>query len=126
MFPHQSDLRHQWMMHPCVSVVEHLQFGALSMGYDGLWPNRTGVNVLQHMTPTTVVELGEGVVIGLERTITSRSGHFTPPRAAEGRGYTQSTLFAFGTDCYLATATVGALAVDVEVEPGAVAIVVWG
>jgi len=45
MYSHDSVLRHQYMMHPCISVLEHLQFGALSMGYDGMWPNRTGVNI---------------------------------------------------------------------------------
>jgi hypothetical protein len=78
------------------------------------------------MTPITPVELGEGVIIGLERTITSRGGHFEPPRAAQSRGYTRSTTYAFGTDCYLAAvAEEATIAVDLEVEQGAVAIVVW-
>ena len=29
----------------CLSVTEHLDFGALSMGYNGLWQNNSAPNV---------------------------------------------------------------------------------
>ena len=36
-FPHDVAQRTQFMLQPCLSVYDHLDFGALSMGYDGLW-----------------------------------------------------------------------------------------
>ena len=36
-FPHDVAQRTEFMLQPCLSVYDHLDFGALSMGYDGLW-----------------------------------------------------------------------------------------
>ena len=58
----------------CLCFQDHLDYGTLSMTYGSLWHNTTRENVYAHMTPITAVEIGEGFVIGLERTVTKISG----------------------------------------------------
>ena len=43
------------------------------MTYGSLWRNVTRENVYARMMPTTAVEIGEGFVIGIERTVTQVS-----------------------------------------------------
>ena len=52
----------------CRCFHDHLDYGTLSITYGSLWRNDTSENVYAHMTPTTAVEIGEGFVIGLERS----------------------------------------------------------
>merc|ERR1712039_638427 len=58
----------------CTSVLQHLDFGVLTFGYDGLFPNASATNrhesVFQKSFPITVQQLGNGFVIGKERAIT--------------------------------------------------------
>ena len=72
----------------CRGFNDHLDYGTLSMTYGSLWHNSTKENVYAHMTPTTALEIGEGFVIGRERTITKVSGLYEapPPTTASGAG----------------------------------------
>eukprot|EP01048_Picozoa_sp_COSAG05_P013045 COSAG05_NODE_1353_length_5111_cov_5.861931_2_plen_185_part_00 len=63
----------------CRNFNDHLDFGTLSMSYGALWPKHGGENIYGHMVPTTAVEIGEGFIIGRERTVTKRSGIYSPP-----------------------------------------------
>ena len=81
------------MTAPCLSVHDHLDFGVLNMGYDGLWHDTTQPNIYRKMTPLIAVEIGEGFVIGLERTVTSRTEVLVPPTGAGP--YTTSTLYTY-------------------------------
>ena len=123
-YPHDLVERTKYMLHPCLSVYDHLQYGVLSMGYDGLWPNTTAENIYEHMTPMTPVELGEGFIIGKERTITSRAGVYEVPAGAGP--YTSSNVYTY-RDCYLVS-VVAASGHNVEVEwlePRAIVIIEW-
>ena len=121
-FPHDAILRHRFMMQPCISVTEHLQFGSLSMGYDGLWHNVSVPNIYQVMTPTTAVELGQGFLIGLERTLTTVSGLYTPP--AGSGPYTASKVHSY-EDCHLVSVVNGGTSVELQLQPGTIAAIVW-
>ena len=56
--------------------------------YDMLLPNASGWstadNVMQHIFPTTPVELGPGFIIGKERIVTKASRTFGFPAAHDG------------------------------------------
>ena len=124
-FPHDPAQRLQFMLDPCISVHDHLDFGVLSMGYDGLWPNTTAPNIYGQMTPTTPVEIGEGFVIGLERVITSRAGLFVPPTGAGP--YTKATVYVY-TKCFLGSVTEHA-GTSVRLDwlgSRDIAVIVWG
>lgn len=94
------------------------------MGYDGLWKNTTQPNIYGQMTPITPVEIGEGFVIGLERTITSRTGLFKPP---SGVGpVAGATLYSY-SKCFLEAVTEHAGA-SVRLDwlgPRDIAVIVW-
>ena len=116
-------------MHTCTCSTDHLDFGGLTLLYDGLFYNgsTTKPNIISTMYPTTVVEIGEGFVIGKERTVTKRSGRYSPPAhlPALADAYTSSTLFVY-EHCYELSVTEDAgLDVAVELEPGEIAVVVW-
>ena len=116
--------RRQFMTAPCLSVTEHLDFGTLSMGYNGLWKNGTGPNIYSQMVPSTPVEIGEGYLIALERTITKSSGVYRPPARASTR-YSRSTTFVY-EDCLLSAPPVnGTLEVHLELTPTQIAVIVW-
>jgi hypothetical protein len=66
----------------CRGFNDHLDYGTLSMTYGSLWHNSTEENVYAHMTPTTALEIGEGFVIGRERTVTKVSGLYEAPLPA--------------------------------------------
>jgi hypothetical protein len=118
------DARRWFMTAPCLSVSEHLDFGSLSMGYGGLWHNSTAPNVYATMVPTTAVEIGEGYVVGLERTVTKRSGQYSPPLGAPQ--YARSSTYVYGTDCLLtAPPANGSLTVQLSLKPGQIGVVVW-
>lgn len=123
-FPHDIVRRTEFMISPCLSVYDHLQYGVLSMGYDGLWPNSTRENIYAHMTPTTPIELGEGFLIGEERTITSRAGVYEPPPGAGP--YSSSTVYTY-RHCYLESAeTASGQRVEVRwLEPRDIVIIEW-
>ena len=151
-FPHDVAQRTQFMLQPCLSVYDHLDFGALSMGYDGLWVrpaalslagcsallqfsaavsqpaalsqhNTSTPNIYATMTPTTPVEIGEGLIIAIERTITSRAGVIEPPAGAGP--YKGSKVYTYH-DCYLESVVAGGLSVNVEqLRPRDIVIVVW-
>ena len=129
-----SRMQRRWFMtEPCLSVSEHLDFGTLSMGYNGLWKNGSAPNVYAQMVPTTAVEIGEGFVIGVERTITKNSGTYRPPAAAFSRGAgarsgpppSRSLIYLYD-DCILeGSPASGALEVALVLKPGQIAIIVW-
>ena len=108
------------------SSVEELRcvaMQALSMGYDGLWPNTSQPNIYATMTPTTPVELGEGFVIANERTITSRAGSYQPP---QGAGPYRTSWVHTYLDCYLESVVEGGTTVVVEgLAPRAIVVIVW-
>ena len=112
------------MLDPCLSVYDHLQYGVLSMGYDGLWHNSTRENIYALMTPMTPVELGEGFIIGMERTITSRAGVYEVPTGAGP--YRSSNVYTY-KHCYLES-MVGASGQRVVLdwlEPRDIVIIEW-
>ena len=110
---------------PCLSVMEHLDFGSLSMGYDGLWSNVSTPNIYATMVPLTAIKMGEGFVLGRERVVTKVSGKYEAPTIGVKK-YTKSTIYTYD-DCLL-TKTVEAdgTRVSVELEKGQAAVVVWG
>jgi len=92
---------------------------------DGLWPNTTRENIYAHMTPMTPIELGEGFLIGIERTVTSRTGTYEVP-AGVGP-YASSLVYTYDDDCYLASVVEGSeqrVAVD-WLEPRGIVIIEW-
>ena len=61
----------------CWNVLNHLDNGVLSEQYGGLLPKVNDTpTILSHLYPITVVELGEGFVIGTEKILTKASGIF--------------------------------------------------
>ena len=111
------------MTAPCLSVSEHLDFGTLSMGYNGLWKNGTGPNIYARMVPTTAVEIGEGFVVGLERTVTKRSGVYRPPPGAAQVASSSTYLY---DDCLLSDQpSKGNLEVHLQLKPNQIAVIVW-
>ena len=95
------------------------------MGYGGLWHNNTAPNIYATMVPTTAVEIGEGFVVGLERTVTKRSGEFRPPSGAPA-AYSRSWVYLY-EECLLTGPPVeGSLVVNIALQPGQIAVVVWG
>ena len=58
------------------SLLDMLDFGTLTFGWDWLYTNRTEDTPQRWMYPTTVVELGKGWVRGVERIITKVDGTF--------------------------------------------------
>jgi hypothetical protein len=97
-----------------------------------MWRVVTSVHACTRRGVGVQVEIGEGFIIGQERTITSVSGHYEPPlrrdaaaAAASGHSYTKSTVFVYGTDCYLVSSMLGTLSVNVHVEPNTVVVIVW-
>ena len=108
----------------CTSVLQHLDFGVLTFGYDGLFPNSSASgrheSVFEKSFPITVVELGNGYVVGRERAITKVSRTFHNSIA------TGSTIYLY-RECDLVrqvhvAGTVGAVT---GLEPRQIAIVVW-
>jgi len=118
-FPHDALRRRAFMTAPCLSITDHLDFGALSIGYDGMFNKSDVPTIYETMTPTTPVEIDEGLIIGKERTITKRSGVYTAPR-----GYKRSTVYWY-EDCLLSKATNGSHTVAVELQPREIAVIVW-
>jgi hypothetical protein len=141
----------------CRCFNDHLDYGTLSMSYGALWHNGSSTatwttsgagqqreNIYAHMTPTTAIEIGEGYVIGLERTITKHSGIFTPPPrrlppsssggGGGGGGFdfsndgnTSATVYVY-EHCLLKDTkrTSGAQRqVHIELGPDEVAVIVW-
>jgi hypothetical protein len=105
-------------------VSEHLDFGTLSMGYNGLWKNGTGANIYATMVPTTAVEIGEGFVIGLERTITKNSGVYKPP-SSSAPGLSHSTIYMYDQCLLSGPPTKGGLVVQLKLTLGQIAVIVW-
>ena len=123
-FPDSAAARRVYMQQPCQSITEHLEFGALSLGYDGLFKNVSRSNIYAHMFPITAIEIGKGFVIGLERTITKRSGRFTPPVGAPAVAESSTYIY---TNCYAAQAPMQAqsASVSLNLAPGQIAVIVW-
>ena len=48
---------------PCLSVMEHLDFGSLSMGYDGLWSNVSTPNIYATMVPLTAIKMERALLL---------------------------------------------------------------
>jgi hypothetical protein len=104
----------------CRCFSDHLDFGTLSISYGNLWFNDTRENVYGHMMPTTAVEIGEGFVIGLERTITKVSGIYTAPKSTTG-----ATIY-FYERCMLQRKSTSALkTIQLHLERHEIAIIVW-
>jgi hypothetical protein len=109
----------------CRCFNDHLDYGTLSMTYGALWHNVTAENVYAHMMPTTAVEIGEGFVIGLERTVTKRSGVYAPPHGTK-TVYGSATVYTYEQCLLKGTRELKQAAVELELAAGEVAVVVWG
>ena len=72
--------------------------------------------------PTTAIKLGEGFVIAKERVVTKVSGRYVAP--VESGYKTGSTTYLYA-DCFLVGSTSGGAEVEVELEPGRIAVIVW-
>ena len=62
---------------------------------------RDNPNIYAVMVPITIVEVDEGIAVGVERTITKRSGVYSAP---PGMGFSNSTSYRF-KDCLLLSKT---------------------
>ena len=125
----------------CRCFNDHLDFGTLSMSYGALWHNGSDnstvgqENVYGHMMPTTAIEIGEGFVLGRERTVTKRSGVYRPPSFPGTFDFNiddaniSTTIYRY-THCLLSETkrtSVGTLSgVELELAPTEVAVIVWG
>ena len=112
--------RYEFMTTPCRAVTDHLDFGLLSISYGGMWRNTSVPNIYSQMMPTTALEIGEGYVIGRERTVTKKSGRYGAPSAA----VTGSVVHLF-EDCYLAGTVSAGPEVELALEPRHIAVLVW-
>ena len=65
----------------CFHIPSFSLLSLLTHRYDILLPNVTGwetlENVMQHIFPTTPIELGSGFIVGVERIVTKVSRSFT-------------------------------------------------
>ena len=126
MYPGDHLRRMQFMTAPCLSIVQHLDYGSLSAGYDGMFKNSTvagAPNIYATMVPTTPWQIGEGFVLGLERAISRVDGDFAPPRP---HGLTSSLTYLYD-DCLLSKPpTSGPLSVSLRgLGAHQIAVVVW-
>jgi hyaluronoglucosaminidase len=113
--------RLDFMTTPCLAITDHLDFGLLSISYGGYFQNRTAPTIYSQMMPTTALEIGEGYVIGAERTITKTSGRYSAPTTGK---YSSSTVYLF-EDCYQVATVDGVLEVELTLQPRHIAIIVW-
>ena len=117
----------------CWNILNHLDDGVLSENYDGMFPKQPDLpTVWEHMWPITVIELGDGFVIGNERVVTKASGTFVAPAGTRGH-----TLYLYEQCLLVRTATAekgidgGSVAVEdgkvaISLKPGQQAVIVWG
>ena len=87
-----------------------------------MWHNDTKENVYGHMMPTTAVEIGEGFVIGLERTITKVSGTYTPPKSTSATG---ATIYFYERCMLQRTSTTALTTIRLHLQSHEIAIIVW-
>jgi hypothetical protein len=115
--------RRSFMTAPCLSISDHLDFGALSISGDNMFHNSTRdtPNIYAVMVPITIVEVDEGIAVGVERTITKRSGVYSAP---PGMGFSNSTSYWF-KDCLLIKTKMGTLRVSMELAAGDIVVIVW-
>ena len=114
----------------CWNVLNHLDAGVLADPYEGMFPKRNNTpTVLSHLYPITVIELGEGFVIGTTKALTKASGVFSNQAA------TSATVLLF-TDCYLSDTatpsgppvtgvTIDRGTVSVKLQPTQQALIMW-
>ena len=76
------------------------------------------------MVPTTAVEIGEGFVVGLERTITKLSGTYRPPPGAS-TPLSRSKIYLYDDCLLVAPPTTGPLEVHIELMYGQLVVIVW-
>jgi hypothetical protein len=116
----------------CWNILNHLDDGVLSENYDGMFPKLPDrPTIWEHMWPITVIELGDGFVIGRERVVTKASGSFVAPSGTSGH-----TLFLYEQCLLVSTATAQGTTgesvsledgqVAVHLKPGQQAVIVWG
>jgi hypothetical protein len=118
----------------CWNIVNHLDDGVLSENYDGMFPKTPDLpTIWESMWPITVVELGDGFVIGLERVVTKASGTFVAPAGAGEHHvvflYEQCLLVGTATrnkGIGGGSITVGDEKVAVSLKPQQQAVIVWG
>jgi hypothetical protein len=107
----------------CTSVLQHLDFGVLTFGYDGLFPNASATgrheSVYEKSFPITVQELGRGFVVGKERAITKVNNSLFNNSAAES-----STVYLYD-ECDLVWQKAERSHVAVTLMPRQIAIIVW-
>ena len=118
----------------CRNILNHLDDGVLSENYDGMFPKFPDLpTIWEHMWPMTVIELGDGFVIGRERVVTKASGTFVAPARTSGH----HTLFLYEQCLLIGTAGLhqgiageSVLVEDgqvaVTLKPGQQAVIVWG
>ena len=112
---------YRFMTNPCFSLTNHLDFGVLSASYGGLFANSSVPTIYAQLMPTTALQLGEGFVLGKERAVTKVPGRYVAPAAS---AKTRSKTYLY-RDCFLVGATSGGAEVELELEPGLIAIIVW-
>jgi hypothetical protein len=114
----------------CRCFSDHLDYGTLSMTYGSLWHNDTRENIYGHLMPTTATEIGEGFVIGLERTVTKVSGMYAPPGSnstAYSVVHTSGTVYTY-EKCFLKSTSERVLkkeGLEVQLMADEIAVVVW-
>jgi hypothetical protein len=116
----------------CWNILNHLDDGVLSENYDGMFPKLPDrPTIWEHMWPITVIELGDGFVIGRERVVTKASGTFVAPTISSGHA-----LFLYDQCLLIGTANAQqgingeSVSVDdgqvvVNLKPGQQAVIVW-
>ena len=119
LWPNDHGRRLLAMTAPCLSITDHLDFGALTISYDSLFPNSSTPNIYSRMFPTTALEIGPGFVLGNERVVTKVSGRYTAPGAA-----TASTVFIYD-DCMQSSVTAAGLVVNLALSERQIAVIVW-
>ena len=115
----------------CWNILNHLDDGVLSENYDGMFAKLPDLpTIWEHMWPITVIELGDGFVIGNERVVTKSTGTFVAPAGTSGH-----TLYLYEQCLLVGTATAkqgidgGSVEdgkVAVSLKPGQQAVIVWG
>jgi len=106
------------------NLLDHLDDGVLSFGYDTMLRNDSRPSANRFMFPITPVELGGGFVRGRERVVTKVNATFTagqevPPSVASAVVYT------FTEGFLTAQRAVASRSVPVVLAPREVAVIVW-
>jgi hypothetical protein len=133
----------------CWNIMNHLDDGVLSEPYGAALPKSERPTILTHIFPFTPIELGDGFVIGTEKVLTKASGRFRNGAKANATVYiykdcveiaavtTLDSDGAWRSDNGVGVTGASASAwlgvkvrlapgeVEVQLQPGHAAVVVW-